>query len=177
MAKEIRHRWILLAIVAAVGFFIDWWTKHLAAGHLSSFEPHRLLGDWLELVLVYNRGAVFGLDPRQLIPGFPVNLFFTVFHVLAVIILVLYYRWLKKSERLMHWALAVILPGALGNLFDRIMHPAMGVVDFIKMDLRVWPFNPWPVFNMADAWVTIGVCLMILVFIFEDRRRKNQTAV
>jgi signal peptidase II len=177
VAKEIKHRWILLAIVAAVGFFIDWWTKYLAARHFSSFEPHRLLGDWLELVLVYNRGAVFGLDPRQLIPGFPVNLFFTVFHVLAVIILALYYRWLKKSDRLMHWALAVILPGALGNLFDRIMHPARGVVDFIKMDLRVWPFNPWPVFNMADAWVTIGVCLMILVFILEDRRRKKQTAV
>jgi signal peptidase II len=173
LEKELKHRWWILLIITAVGFLIDWGTKYLAVRHLSAFEPHRLLGDWLELVLVYNKGAVFGLDPRQLIPGFPVNLFFTVFHVLAVIILALYYRWLKKSDRLMHWALAVILPGAFGNLFDRIMHPAQGVVDFIKMDLRVWPFNPWPVYNMADFFVTVGVCLMIVVFILEDRRRKK----
>jgi signal peptidase II len=173
VSKEIKHRWILLAIVAAVGFIIDWWTKYLAARHLSSYTPLPVAGDWLELVLVYNKGAVFGLDPRHLVPGFPVNLFFTVFHVLAVIILALYYRYLKSSDRLMHWALAVILPGALGNLYDRIVHPAQGVVDFVKMDLRVWPFNPWPVFNMADAFVTIGVGLMIVCFIVEDRRRKK----
>ena len=173
MVKEIKHRWWLLVIVAAAGFFLDWWTKNLAARHLFSFETYRLAGDWLELVLVYNKGAVFGLDPRHLIPGFPVNLFFTAFHVLAVIILVAYYRYLKSSDRLMHWALAVILPGALGNLFDRIIHPAQGVVDFIKMDLRVWPFNPWPVYNLADAFVTIGMGLMIVCFIIEDRRRKK----
>lgn len=174
MSKEIKHRWWILVIAAAVGLFLDWWTKSLASRHLSPFETVPLVGDWLELVLVYNKGAVFGLDPRQLIPGFPVSLFFTVFHVLAVIVLTVYYFYLKKSDRLMHWALAVILPGALGNLLDRVVHPAQGVVDFIKMDLRVWPFNPWPVYNMADMFVTIGVCLMIAVFIFDDRRRKKE---
>jgi signal peptidase II len=73
----------------------------------------------------------------------------------------------------MHWALAIILPGALGNLFDRIIHPGLGVVDFIKMDLKFWPFNPWPVFNLADLFVTIGVGLMIACFLLEERRRKN----
>jgi signal peptidase II len=177
VAKEIKHRWWFLIIITFVGFFIDWWTKSLAARHLSLFETVPVVGNWLELVLVYNKGAVFGLDPRQIIPGFPVNLFFTVFHVLAVIFLTVYYYYLKKSDRLMHWALAVILPGALGNLFDRIVHPARGVVDFIKMDLKVWPFNPWPVFNMADAWVTIGVGLMIICFIFEERRRKKEVSI
>jgi signal peptidase II len=177
MGKEIRHRWWILVIITAIGFFIDWWTKFLAAGHLSPFETVPLAGSWLELVLVYNKGAVFGLDPRHIIPGFPVNLFFTVFHVLAVVFLTAYYYYLKKSDRLMHWALAIILPGAIGNLFDRIVHPGQGVVDFIKMDLKVWPFNPWPVFNMADAWVTIGVGLMIFVFVIEDRRRKKEISI
>jgi signal peptidase II len=172
VSKEIKRRWILLAVVTAAGFFIDWWTKYLAVGHLAMFEPRRLVGDWLELVLIYNKGAVFGLDPARLIPGFPVNLFFTVFHVLALVVLALYYRYLRKTDRLMHWALAVIFPGALGNLFDRLVHPAQGVVDFIKMDLRIWPFNPWPVYNMADAFVTIGVGLMIACFLLENRRRR-----
>jgi signal peptidase II len=171
--KEIRHRWLLLVIVAAAGFFLDWWTKYLAVRHLSVYEPLRIAGDWLELVLVYNKGAVFGFDPRKLIPGFPVNLFFTVFHVLAVVVLAAYYRYLKSTDRLMLVALAVILPGALGNLFDRVLHPGRGVADFIKMDFGFWPFNPWPVYNMADAFVTVGVGLMVVCFMLEDRRRKR----
>jgi signal peptidase II len=171
--KETKHRWWLLVTVAAIGFFIDWWTKYLAVKHLSCYEPYRCIGDWLELVLIYNKAAIFGLDPRHVIPGFPVTLFFTVFHVLAVIVLTVYYRYLKDHDLLMRWALAVILPGALGNLFDRIMHPAAGVVDFIKVDLRIWPFNPWPVFNMADAFVTIGVGLLVVSFVLEDMKRKK----
>jgi signal peptidase II len=173
VSKEIKHRWWFLILVTAAGFFIDWWTKYLAVRHLSAFEPYRLVGGYLELVLVHNKAAVFGLDPRHIIPSFPVNLFFAVFHVLAVIVLTVYFRFLKNTDRLMLWAVAVIMPGALGNLVDRLAHPAQGVVDFIKVDVGIWPLNPWPVFNMADAFVTIGVCLMILSFLFEDRRKKS----
>jgi signal peptidase II len=172
LSKEIKGRWWILATVTAAGFLIDWWTKKLAVMHLSPVEPHRIIGHALELVLVHNKAAVFGLDPRHLVPLFPLNQVFTVFHIVAVIVLVVYYRYLKKAETLMHWALAIILPGALGNLFDRVVHPAQGVVDFIKVDTGFWPFNPWPVFNAADAWVTIGVCLMILHFFLEERRKK-----
>jgi signal peptidase II len=172
--REIKHRWWLLGIAAGVGFFIDLWTKHLAAAHLSPVEPYSLVGNCLQLVLVHNKAAVFGLDPRHIVPGFPVNFVFTVFTGLAVIALIVYYRYLKKTDILMHWALAIILPGALGNLFDRIVRPGEGVVDFIKMDFKIWPFNPWPVYNMADAWVTIGVCLLIVSFMFEERRRKKE---
>lgn len=167
----------MLVAVAAAGFFIDWWTKYLAVQHLNMFEPRQVVGSWLELVLVYNKGAVFGLDPTRLIPGFPVNIFFTVFHVIALVVLALYYRYLRNSDRLMLWALAIIFPGALGNLFDRLVHPASGVVDFIKMDLRIWPFNPWPVYNMADAFVTIGVVMMIICFLLENRRKTAPVAL
>jgi len=173
LSKEIKHRWWILIVVTIAGFIIDWWTKYLAAKYLSQSQPCRIVGEYLELVLVYNRAAIFGIDPRHLIPSFPVNLFFAIFTAFASVILVVYYRYLKKTDILMHWALAVILPGALGNLFDRILYPGRGVVDFIKADLKIWPFNPWPVFNMADAWVTIGIGLMILSFILEERRRKK----
>jgi signal peptidase II len=89
---------------------------------------------------------------------------------------VAYYKFLKTSDRLLHWALAFILPGALGNLFDRLIHPGMGVVDFIKVDLGFRPFNPWPIFNVADAWVTIGVVLMIASFLFEGNRHERSTS-
>jgi signal peptidase II len=176
LQREMKQRWLVLAAVAIVGFALDWWTKMLAAGHLGG-EPFRLLGSYVELTLVYNKAALFGLDPRRIIPGFPINIFFTFFTILAIAVLVAYYRHLKKSEILLHWGLATILPGAMGNLFDRIVHPSLGVVDFIKLDLRVWPFNPWPVFNLADFYVTLGVGLMIVSFILEERRRKRGSEI
>jgi signal peptidase II len=54
-----------------------------------------------------------------------------------------------------------------------LFHPARGVVDFIKVDLGFRPFNPWPVFNVADALVTIGIILMAASFLFEGDRRKE----
>ena len=177
MRKEIKYRWWIISAVALIGFALDWWTKNLAAQHLAGGGgAYQLVSSYVELVLVYNKAALFGLDPRRLIPGFPLNLVFTCFTVIASAVLIAYYRRLKKTEILLHWGLAVILPGAIGNLFDRIVHPALGVVDFIKMDLRVWPFNPWPVFNLADIYVTLGVGLMIASFIFEDARQKGEDA-
>jgi signal peptidase II len=173
LSREIKHRWWILCGVTAAGFTLDLWTKTLAARHLSGGTVRQIAGEYLELVLVYNKAAVFGLDPRQIIPGFPVTLFFTIFTILAVGVLLLYFRHLKKTEIAMQWGLALVLPGALGNLCDRILHPGRGVVDFIKADLNVWPFDPWPVFNLADALVTMGVAVMIIAFIFAERKRKK----
>jgi signal peptidase II len=171
--KEIKHPWRLLAIVTIGGLAIDLFSKYLAARYLITGRPVHCIGDWVELVLIYNKGMVFGLDPGRIIHGFSVGGVFPYFNLIASIVLVLYYRVLRRTDRLMHWALALILPGALGNLFDRLVHRGMGVVDFIKVDLKFPPFNPWSIFNAADAWVTIGVGLMIASFIFEDRKKKQ----
>lgn len=144
---------------------------------LSPHSPVRLIGRHLELLLIHNRGAIFGLDPQQFIPGFPVNGFFTVFMVIAIAGIIVYYQRLKKNEILLHWGLAFILPGAMGNLYDRIMHPAKGVIDFIKVDLGFWPLNPWPIFNLADSWVTIGLCVLVLSFVLEEVQKRNRPSV
>ena len=140
---------------------------------MSPGQSCRIIGDRLGLVFVYNTHAVFGLDPRAVIHNLPVNLFFSLFMAIAAVVLVGYYRFLKKSDRLMHWSIMFILPGALGNLYDRVAHGALGVVDFIKLDLGIWPFNPWPIFNMADLWVTIGLVLMVTAF-FSGKERQDE---
>ena len=172
MRQTADRRWLMFIGVTLFGFLLDWWTKHLAAVHLAG-GPFRLFGSIIELVLVYNKAALFGLDPRRIIPGFPINVFFVFFTTIAIAVVVAYYGRLKKTEILLRWGLASILPGAIGNLFDRIVHPSLGVIDFIKLDLRIWPFNPWPVFNLADCYVTLGVGLMIVSFIREERRRMH----
>lgn len=74
----------------------------------------------------------------------------------------------------MHWGVALITPGALGNLFDRLVYPARGVVDFIMVDLGFPPFNPWPIFNIADIYITVGVAIILFEFIRGTSPRKPE---
>jgi signal peptidase II len=87
-----------------------------------------------------------------------------------MILLFFYYRSIPKTERTMHWGIAFILPGAMGNLFDRVLHAQKGVVDFIKIGL--YPDLYWPIFNLADVFVTVGVVLLVFCFLTEEMRRK-----
>ena len=171
--REIRHPWLLLGVVTVIGLAADLVSKLLAEQWLPIGQPRSCLGKTLELMLIYNRAGVFGIDPGNVIPGFHVQNFFPFFNLVAALLLLVYYRFLKRSSVFMHWALAFVMPGALGNLLDRIIHPARGVVDFIKVDLGFPPFHPWPIFNLADAWVTIGIILMAVSFLFEEQGKKN----
>jgi signal peptidase II len=159
--------------VTAVGLLADLWTKHSAARALADGHIVHCLGDVVQLVLVFNKVAVFGIDPARIMHGFSVGRVFPFFNLIAAAVLIIYYRFLKRTDLLLHWSLAFILPGALGNLSDRLLHPGRGVVDFIMVNLGFPPFNPWPIFNVADAWVTIGIALMIASFLFEGNRRKE----
>jgi len=132
-----------------------------------------VLGDVLSWHLVYNKGMIFGLRPQNLIKGFPVNTVFSVFSVIAVIILIFYYHFTGPSDVFTRLGLCFILPGALGNFYDRIFHASKGVVDFIKVNLHFPPFDPWPIFNFADAYITVGVSLIFISMFFEHRARKN----
>lgn len=170
--KEMKHRWLFLTIIASVGFFIDWFTKYLAEIKLQRGVPFEIAGDFFQFLLVYNTKAVFGLDPGAVIPGFPLNTFFFVFTIIAIGLLLLYYWRLDKEDRIMHVGLAMILPGALGNLFDRVIHPGKGVVDFIKVGISDTLY--WPIFNMADVYVTLGVIIIISSVVFEYKRAKKK---
>jgi signal peptidase II len=64
-------------------------------------------------------------------------------------------------------ALGLIAGGAIGNLIDRLLYAR--VVDFILVDVDVWPFNPWPVFNVADIVLVVGVGLIALDMLMARR--------
>ncbi|MFP4164791.1 MAG: signal peptidase II [Chitinispirillaceae bacterium] len=167
----IKHKWLLLLVLTVAGFLLDWYTKFLADSKLPHGYPVSVLGDYFQLLLVYNKGAIFGINPRELIPSFPVNIFFTVFTVFAIVFLVLYYRALKKNEILMHWGLALVLPGAFGNMYDRIFYADKGVVDFIRIGIP--PDTYWFIFNVADVFVTVGVILMLIHFVREGNYKES----
>ena len=117
-------------------------------------ESLPLIPHALHLTYVRNRGAAFGLlQGRQ-----------SLFIILALGIIAWLVRELAfrpSASRAVRWGCALVLGGAAGNLLDRLRFGY--VVDFI--DLRVWP-----VFNVGDSAITIGVTLLILHSVFAGRR-------
>ena len=133
---------------AALVLALDQLTKAIVSAHLIPGDPVPLLGQFVRLTLVHNTGAAFGLFPGSRLP-------FILISVLAIaVVLYLFARDAYRSfiNRVL---LGCILGGALGNLIDRIRWGR--VVDFI--DVGFGPVR-WPVFNVADSAVTLGVILL-----------------
>ncbi len=145
-----RAAWAWFAAAAAI-VLADRLTKLAALAWLAPGESRALTG-FFNLVLVFNKGAAFSLLAGA--PGWQTPLFVALALAAAVVIAVLILR--RPEERLFCAGLALILGGALGNLWDRL---AWGhVVDFLDVHAAGWH---WPAFNLADAAITVGAGMLI----------------
>ncbi|MGG3311559.1 signal peptidase II [Paenibacillus sp. FSL W8-0187] len=151
-------------LIAFVLFLIDQGTKYLIASKLELYEQIPVIGDFFLITSSRNRGAAFGILQDQL-------WFFIVVTLIVVGGIVWYLRKVSKEGRkLLPTALALVLGGAIGNFIDRLV---MGeVVDFLQFNFGSYTF---PIFNIADSCIVIGVGLIILDTLLEGRREKIQT--
>ena len=140
--------------IVPAALLLDQATKLIALHALSPQSPVPVLGDILRLTLIHNRGAAFGITI-----GGP--LAHTVVAVGALALLVWMYLGLPPEARLQRGALALIVGGALGNIVDRVR--LREVVDFIDVGLSAEGWR-WPVFNVADSCVTVGVLLLLFSY-------------
>ncbi|MBI4863534.1 MAG: signal peptidase II [Candidatus Riflebacteria bacterium] len=109
----------------------------------------------LDLKYVENRGAAFGIFPGQ-------THMFIIMALLTVVIILLYLSIVDQEEPMVRVALVLILAGAVGNLIDRVY---LGyVIDYIRVYYRDWE---WPVFNLADSIIDIGVGLILIDFVLD----------
>jgi signal peptidase II len=147
-------RGLLFLGLAALVVILDQTTKRLAEDKLDKAAarsvPLPLVGDYLRFTYVENRGAAFGLLQDQ-------TAFFVFVGVLVVGVIAASYRYLPRSGFRLHLALGLQLGGAIGNLIDRIRQGY--VVDFVDFGYHS---NWWPVFNVADSAIVIGVALLAL---------------
>jgi signal peptidase II len=125
-------------------------------------------GDWLKLTYIENPNMAFGVE----LGG---RVFLIFFALLASIGLVIYLYKHRNDKLIIRAALAILLAGALGNLVDRIFFGVLygyaplfkgNVVDFVDVDLFTFhlmngTFKFWPIFNVADTAVTVGVLLLL----------------
>ncbi|MCR3956088.1 MAG: signal peptidase II [Gudongella sp.] len=137
-------------------------TKYLSVVYLMDKRPVVLIENLLELHFVRNYGAAFGILQNQ-------RVFFITITSLVLIGMSIYMiRNRNKLTEIANLAMGFLLGGALGNLIDRIR---LGyVVDFIKVDLRIYDF---PVFNIADIFIVLGTGLLIFVILLDKYEKST----
>ncbi|MGI5838402.1 MAG: signal peptidase II [bacterium] len=144
--------WIALGVLG-----LDRLTKHLIVGGLDLYESYPVIEGVFHITYIRNPGAAFGLLAHK-------TPLFIGITVAVVVILAVFSRRLTAGRRLPAGALGLLLGGALGNLYDRIV--AGTVVDFL--DFRIWP-----VFNLADTAIVVGVFLFAYYLFFLDKPEKE----
>lgn len=146
-------------------------------------ESVNVIGDFFKITFVENPGMAFGINV-----GDESKLFLSLFSLVASIGILFYLYKVRNDKLILRLALAMILAGAIGNLIDRTFYGLIygyaplfygKVVDFFNVDF--WDFTlfgntyeRWPIFNIADASVTIGV--MILILFHRDTKESPSTA-
>ena len=146
--------------LSAFVIFLDQLTKHVALNHLSLSRPYHLIPSF-NFTLEFNSGAAFSF--LSLASGWQRPLFAVIAIIVSIVILIYLFR-MKKDQQWLAAGLAFILGGALGNLWDRI---SLGyVVDFLDLYIKHWH---WPVFNVADIAICIGVLMLAIDFLMHDK--------
>lgn len=153
---------ILFFIIAIVAFVIDFITKKWIATNMKIGEQFSVIGDFFLITSHRNRGAAFGILQEQ-------RLFFIVITT-AIVVGILWYAHImrEKGSKALLTGLALVLGGALGNFIDRVRFGE--VVDFFKFNFGSYTF---PIFNVADSAIVIGVGLILLDTLLDVRREQK----
>ena len=155
-ASLFSRRTLTFAATALTVIALDRWTKYLAIDHLleSGVRSVPLIGEYIRLTYVENRGAAFGVLQDQ-------TAFFILVGLVVISVIVASYRYIPEPSWLLNVCLGLQMGGAVGNLIDRI-HVGY-VVDFIDLTF-------WPVFNVADSAICVGVAGLAYTVLFPPRR-------
>ena len=140
---------------AGLVFALDRLTKWIIDTRVSAFDTRRVIPGFFDIVRSQNRGVAFGiLDDSTWEWRTALLIALSVVAVAAVSAM----RWnARRLDRLSLWGLALILGGAAGNLFDRVVWGR--VTDFLLFYIRDYQ---WPAFNLADSAIVVGSGLLIL---------------
>lgn len=160
-----RYRnWLILFGVAALTLVADRVTKMIVTSNLTLYETWDppVVDRLASITYTTNTGAAFGLFPDQ-------GAFFVLVAFAVIAAIILYYRHLPDGYVMARVALGLMLAGALGNLIDRLRQGY--VVDFI--DFNFWPLHNWPVWNLADSSIVVGVGLLAITMLLEDAKDQD----
>ena len=158
--KTPRLRRLFFLFLSGIVLAVDQLSKSLIQFLLESGESLPMIPSVFHLTLVLNQGVAFGLFPNSR------TVLLLIITASILILTVLGFR-AAPGRLKTQWAIGLILGGALGNWMDRIRLGA--VVDFL--DFRIWP-----VFNLADTAISIGVGLFLLEILFDKKKAPSDAS-
>ena len=162
-----KPRYTLFAAIAIVGILIDQITKIAVDRSMQLFDSIPIVEHFFHLTYVRNRGAAFSFLSNA---SWRLPFFISVSIIAAIVILVAFQK-MRDDQKLAHTSLALIFSGAVGNLIDRIR---LGeVIDFLDAH---WYRHHWPAFNVADSLICVGVFLLAIDMLLEEKRLKKEVS-
>jgi len=147
-------------IIAAIIVIVDQITKFLTVQNISLGESIEVIPGIFSLTYIQNTGAAWSILEGQM------N-FFYIITLIVVIMLIYFLHKEAKGEPLFALAISFMLGGALGNFIDRLH--LQYVIDMFQLD-----FISFPIFNVADSALTVGVIIMLLYVIKDEFFNKNE---
>ncbi|HEY7420010.1 MAG TPA: signal peptidase II [Ktedonobacteraceae bacterium] len=157
----------IIALCTALAVIVlDQWTKALVVANLSpagSKNPISLIGEYLVIYYIQNKGAAFGMFFSNSV------MLAALITVAIVVVAYLYLRLLNRGPLIYKIVFGLIIGGAVGNLIDRAQHSGY-VVDFLSFRIPQLNFY-FAIFNIADACISIGVCLLFILVLLGGFRR------
>ena len=162
--KDTLKNYGFLALVAGVIIALDQWSKYairttLAKGEI--WSPWEWLTPYARIVHWDNSGVAFGLFQGS-------GQIFMILAIVVAIIIIYYYPRIAGNDWILKVAMSLQLAGAVGNLIDRMMLNGR-VTDFISV-------GDFPVFNVADASISVGVAILLIGVWVQEQREKKSTA-
>ncbi len=153
----------LLAILTglfAVGF--DQYTKYLIKTTMALYDKKGFIPGFIEISFIENTGSAWGMLSGH-------TLLLVIFTVIVMIVLVVFLLKAGKKDKLLFWAIILVMSGGLGNMADRIFRGGR-VVDFLHFEF----YPSFPIFNVADCAIVVGSGLLILYFIIGAIKEKKK---
>jgi len=148
-----------LGLLFSMALLLDQLTKWAVRLKMNIGDSISILGETVRITFIENPGIAFGIRVGN-------TLVFTILSILASLGVLIYLLTHRHEKPGVQYGLALILGGACGNLIDRL---AMGrVADFIDIGIRDLR---WPIFNIADSAVVIGMVLLLVTIFLSDRKK------
>lgn len=150
--------------IAIVLILIDQLTKWLVVQHMNLGEKISIAEPYLGLLSHRNKGAAWGMLEGQM-------WLFYIVTIIVVIGIIYFFHKEAKGSPLLGISLMFLLGGAIGNFIDRLWRKE--VVDFVDVIIPVINYD-FPIFNIADAALTVGVVLIIIHVIMDEKKNKKK---
>jgi signal peptidase II len=157
----------VFVLTAAISLLLDQLSKIYIDRTFELFQSLPVIENFFHITYLRNPGAAFGIlaDNSIRLP------FFISISVIASLGILWYLRRVRADDRWQQLALGLIFSGALGNLIDRVR---LGeVIDFLDVH---WYRHHWPAFNLADSGICVGVGIILLCSLRDERQRKKSAA-